>query len=144
MRTTRRAGLFAANPYDCDPDKKCANFQPLTPLTFLERSASVFPDRTAIIDGCVAGLTATSTPGRGVSRPRFLARRGIGCGDTVAVMLANTPPMLECHYGRAYGVPMTGAVLNALNTRLDPAIVALSRLITAKPRRSSLTAGFRE
>jgi fatty-acyl-CoA synthase len=109
------------NPYDCDLDKNAANFQPLTPLTFLERSASVFPDRTAIIDG-VRRWSYRDFYARTRRLASALARRGIGRGHTVAVMLANTPPMLECHYG----VPMTGAVLNALNTRLDPAIVAFS------------------
>ena len=55
-------------------------------------------------------------------RSSSLAKRGIGKGDTVSVMLANSPPMLECHYG----VPMTGAVLNTLNTRLDAAIIAFT------------------
>src|SRR5215207_3227216 len=109
------------NQYDCDLDKNAANFQPLTPLTFLERSASVFPDRTDVIDG-VRRWSYRDFYARTRRIASALARRGIGRGDTVAVMLANTPPMLECHYG----VPMTGAVLNALNTHLDPAIVAFS------------------
>ena len=109
------------NPYDRDLDRNPANFQPLTPLTFLERSASVFPDRIAIIDGA-RRWSYHDFYARARRLASALARRGIGRGDTVAVMLANTPPMLECHYG----VPMAGAVLNALNTRLDPAIVAFS------------------
>jgi fatty-acyl-CoA synthase len=108
-------------PYDRDLDKNSANFQPLTPLTFLERSAAVFPDRTAIIHGSLR-----RSYGEFYARARRLAsalsKRGIGRGDTVAVMMANTPAMLECHYG----VPMTGAVLNTLNTRLDAAIIAFS------------------
>jgi fatty-acyl-CoA synthase len=108
-------------PYDRDLDKNPANFQPLTPLTFLERSAAVFPDRTAIIHGSLR-----RSYGEFYARARRLAsalsKRGIGRGDTVAVMMANTPAMLECHYG----VPMTGAVLNTLNTRLDAAIIAFS------------------
>jgi fatty-acyl-CoA synthase len=88
------------NPYDCDLDKNAANFQPLTPLTFLERSASVFPDRTAIIDG-VRRWSYRDFYARTRRLASALARRGIGRGDTVAVMLANTPPMLECHYGMA-------------------------------------------
>jgi fatty-acyl-CoA synthase len=106
-------------PYDRDLDKNPANFQPLTPLTFLERSAAVFPERTAIVHG---GLRRNYRDF--YSRCRRLAsalsKRGIKRGDTVAVMLANTPAMLECHYG----VPMTGAVLNTLNTRLDAPIIA--------------------
>src|SRR5215212_8929182 len=118
---TQRAGSLAMNPYDRDLDRNPANFQPLTPLTFLERSASVFPDRIAIIDGA-RRWSYHDFYARARRLASALARRGIGRGDTVAVMLANTPPMLECHYG----VPMAGAVLNALNTRLDPAIVAFS------------------
>ncbi|HEX2135026.1 MAG TPA: acyl-CoA synthetase [Microvirga sp.] len=108
-------------PYDTDLDKNPANHQPLTPLTFLERSASVFPDRTAVIHGRLR-RSYRDFYARCRRLASALARRGIGRGDTVAVMLANTPAMLECHYG----VPMTGAVLNTLNTRLDPAIIAFS------------------
>ncbi|HEX2510670.1 MAG TPA: acyl-CoA synthetase [Microvirga sp.] len=107
--------------YDIDLDKNPANFQPLTPLSFLERAASVHPDRTAIIHG---GLRRSYGDFYARSRrlASALAKRGIKRGDTVAVMLANTPAMLECHYG----VPMTGGVLNTLNTRLDPSIIAFS------------------
>jgi fatty-acyl-CoA synthase len=107
--------------YDLDLDRNPANFQPLTPLTFLSRAAAVFPDRTAIVHG---GLRRTYRDFYARSRrlAAALAARGIGRGDTVAVMLANTPAMLECHYG----VPMTQGVLNTLNTRLDPAIIAFS------------------
>src|SRR5262245_21936577 len=107
--------------YDTDLDKNPANYQPLTPLTFLERSAKVYPDHTAIIHGSLRRDYRTY-----YARSRQLAsalkRRGIGKGDTVAVVLANAPPMLECHYG----VPMAGAVLNTLNTRLDAAVIAFS------------------
>ncbi|MDF3063558.1 MAG: AMP-dependent synthetase and ligase [Microvirga sp.] len=106
-------------PYDRDLDKNPANFQPLTPLTFLERSAAVFPDRTAIIHGRLRRSYAEFYA-RCRRLASALAKRGIGRGDTVAVMLANTPAMLECHYG----VPMAGAVLNTLNTRLDAAVIA--------------------
>ena len=101
--------------------KNPANFQPLTPLTFLERAAGVYPDRTAIIHG---GLRRSYRDFGARTRrlASALAKRGIGQGDTVAVLLANTPAMLECHYG----VPMCGAVLNTLNTRLDAAIIAFS------------------
>ena len=113
---------MATTPYDTDLDRNPANFQPLTPLTFLERAAAVHPGphRRSSTAPCGAP-TAISTPAPAGS-PRRWRRRGIGRGDTVAVMLPNTPAMLECHYG----VPMAGAVLNTLNTRLDPAIIAFS------------------
>jgi fatty-acyl-CoA synthase len=110
-----------ANPYDTDLDKNPANYQPLTPLSFLERSASVHPDHLAVIHG-----TLRYSYGELYARSRrlasALAARDIGKGDTVSAMLANTPPMIECHYG----VPMTGAVLNTLNTRLDAATIAFA------------------
>ncbi|MDB5559454.1 MAG: AMP-dependent synthetase and ligase, partial [Enterovirga sp.] len=98
-----------------------ANHQPLTPLQFLERAAHTFPDRTAIIHG---GLRRSYAEFYARTRrlASALAKRGIGRGDTVAVVLANTPAMLESHYG----VPMCGAVLNTLNTRLDAATVAFA------------------
>ncbi len=108
-------------PYDTDLDKNPANYQPLTPLSFLERAASVFPDHTAIVHGSLR-RSYRDFYARARRLASALAQRGIGRGDTVAVMLSNTPAMLECHYG----VPMTGAVLNTLNTRLDPAIIAFS------------------
>jgi fatty-acyl-CoA synthase len=106
-------------PYDTGLDQVAANHQPLTPLSFLERAARVFPDHIAIIHGRQRVRYADF-----YARSRRLASalKGVGVrkGDTVAVLLANTPPMLEAHYG----VPMLGAVLNALNTRLDPAALA--------------------
>jgi len=110
-----------ATPYDRDLDRNPANFQPLTPLTFLARAATVYPDHTAIIHGPLRRSYADFYA-RARRLASALARRGIGRGDTVAVMLANTPAMLECHYG----VPMTGAVLNTLNTRLDAPVIAFS------------------
>ena len=112
---------MAKTPYDVDLDRNSANFQPLTPLGFLERAASVFPRHTAIIHG---RLTRSYADFYARSRrlASALAKRGIGRGDTVSAMLANTPAMLECHYG----VPMCKAVLNTLNTRLDAAIIAFS------------------
>src|SRR5262245_36512603 len=106
-------------PYDTDLDRNPANFQPLTPLSFLERAASVFPDRTAIIHGPLR-RSYRELYARARRLASALAKRGIKRGDTVAVILANTPAMLECHYG----VPMTGAVLNTINTRLDAPIIA--------------------
>jgi fatty-acyl-CoA synthase len=107
--------------YDIDLDRNPANHQPLTPLTFLERTASVYPDQVAILHGRLR-RSYRDFYARTRRLASALAARGIGRGDTVAVMLANTPAMLECHYG----VPMTGAVLNTLNTRLDAAIIAFS------------------
>src|SRR5215813_1912027 len=108
-----------ASAYDIGLDKTPANFQPLTPLTFLERAAAVFPDHPAVIHG-QQRATYAQFYARARRLASALARRGIGRGDTVSVMLANTPAMLECHYG----VPMAGAVLNTINTRLDAAIIA--------------------
>jgi len=112
---------MAQSPYDTGLERNPANFQPLTPLTLLARAAAVYPGHTAIIHG------ALRRPyGEFYMRARrlaaALARRGIKRGDTVSAMLANTPAMLEAHYG----VPMAGAVLNALNTRLDGAILAFT------------------
>jgi fatty-acyl-CoA synthase len=109
------------NPYDLHLPKSSANYQPLTPLTFLERSAGVYPNHAAVIHG-----TQRFTYAQFYARCRKLAsaltQLGIARGDTVSAMLANTPAMLEAHYG----VPMTGAVLNTLNTRLDAPIIAFS------------------
>jgi fatty-acyl-CoA synthase len=113
--------MIGSTPYDTDLGRNPANFQPLTPLSFLERAASVFPDRSAIIHG-PHSWTYREFYGRARRLASALAGRGIGRGDTVSVMLANTPPMLEAHYG----VPMTGAVLNTLNTRLDAANIAFT------------------
>ncbi len=110
---------MAKTPYDIDLDRNPANFQPLTPLTFLQRSASVFPDHTAIIHGA-RRTSYAEFYARARRLACALAQRGITRGDSVSVVLANTPAMLECHYG----VPMTGAVLNTINTRLDAAVIA--------------------
>jgi fatty-acyl-CoA synthase len=110
-----------SNPYDIDLDRNPANFQPLTPLTFLERAAAVYPARTAVIHGPLRRNYA-ELYARTRRLASALAKRGIKRGDTVSVMLANTPAMLEAHYG----VPMTQGVLNTLNTRLDAAIIAFS------------------
>src|SRR4051794_33315757 len=107
---------MATTPYDTDLDRNPANFQPLTPLGFLERAAAVFPDHTAIIHGPLRRDYA-ELYARTRRLASALATRGIKRGDTVSAMLANTPAMIECHYG----VPMTQGVLNTLNTRLDAA-----------------------
>ncbi|WP_181832905.1 acyl-CoA synthetase [Bosea caraganae] len=112
---------MTSTAYDIDLDRNPANFQPLTPLTFLERAAAVFPDHTAIIHGPLR-RTYAEFYARSRRLASALAKHGISRGDTVAALLPNTPAMLECHYG----VPMTGGVLNTLNTRLDAAIIAFS------------------
>lgn len=110
---------MSVNPYNTDLDRTPANHQPLTPLTFLERAATVFPDHTAIVHGPLRRSYA-SFYARARKLASALANKGIGRGDTVSAMLPNTPAMLECHYG----VPMCGGVLHSINTRLDAAIIA--------------------
>ncbi len=110
---------MTSTPYDIGLERNPANFQPLTPLTLLERAASVFPGQTAIIHGPLR-RTYAEYYARARKLASALSRRGIRRGDTVSVVLANTPAMLEAHYG----VPMMGAVLNTINTRLDPATIA--------------------
>ncbi|TXN27592.1 acyl-CoA synthetase [Methylobacterium sp. WL30] len=105
--------------YDRDLDRNPANHQPLTPLGYLDRAARVFPDQVAVIHGPLRRSYA-ELYARCRRLASALAAHGIGRGDTVAVLLANTPAMIECHYG----VPMAGAVLNTLNTRLDDAALA--------------------
>jgi fatty-acyl-CoA synthase len=107
------------NPYEQNLDKNAANFVPLTPLQFLERAAFVYPNRTAIIHGDLR-RTWGETYKRCRQLASALSKRGIGVGDTVAVMAPNIPEIFEAHYG----VPMTGAVLNALNIRLDAEALA--------------------
>ena len=108
-----------SNPYNTDLDRNPANYQPLTPLTFLERAASVFPDHTAIIHGAIR-RNYDEFYRRSRQLASALSNKGVGRGDTVSVMLANTPAMLESHYG----VPMCGAVLHSINTRLDATTIA--------------------
>jgi fatty-acyl-CoA synthase len=108
-------------PYDIDLDRNPANYQPLTPLSFLERAAAVYPDHPAVVHGPLRRSYA-ELYGRTRRLASALAQRGIGRGDTVTVVLANTPAMIEAHYG----VPMAGAVLNTINTRLDAAVIAFT------------------
>ncbi|MDB9969581.1 acyl-CoA synthetase [Porticoccaceae bacterium] len=108
-----------ASIYDQDLEQNQANYQSLTPLTFLERAATVFPERIAIVYGGLE-ITYAEFYRRCRQLASALTARGIGRGDTVSAMLANTPPMLEAHYA----VPMCGAVLHALNTRLDAGVIA--------------------
>ena len=105
--------------YDQDLPRNEANFAPFSPLSFIERTAEVYPDRLAIVHGALR-QTWIQTYTRARQLASALQRAGIGKNDTVAVMLPNTPPMVEAHFG----VPMAGAVLNALNTRLDPEAIA--------------------
>ena len=108
-----------SNPYEIDLDRNAANYQPMSPLSHLERAALVFPDHTAIIHGNLR-LSYRDFLLRSKKLANALLSQGIGKGDTVTVMLSNTPAMLEAHHG----VPMTGAVLHSLNTRLDAAVLA--------------------
>jgi fatty-acyl-CoA synthase len=101
------------------PARCAANYQPLSPLPLLARAALVHPDHVAIIHGALR-LSYAEFYARARRLAHALSRVGVGAGDTVSVMLANTPPMLEAHFG----VPMTGAVLHAINTRLDAATIA--------------------
>ncbi|MBD0414139.1 acyl-CoA synthetase [Oryzicola mucosus] len=108
-----------SNPYEIGLDRNAANHQPLTPLTYLERAARAFPEKTAVIHGD-SKLSYADFWRRSRQLGSALAGAGIGKGDTVTVMLSNTPSMLEAHFG----VPMTQGVLHSLNTRLDAAIIA--------------------
>ena len=109
--------------FDQDLPATAANFAAMSPLTFIERTAQVYPNRLAVVHG-LGAQTVRQTWSQTYTRCRQLAsalvRAGVGKNDTVAVMLPNTPPMVEAHFG----VPMAGAVLNALNTRLDPETLA--------------------
>ena len=105
--------------YDQDLPRNDANYAALTPLSFIERTAEVYPERLAIVHGELR-QTWAQTYARCRQLASSLRRIGIGKNDTVAVMLPNTPPMVEAHFG----IPMVGAVLNTLNTRLDPETIA--------------------
>ncbi len=105
--------------FEAGLDPTPANFQPQTPLTFLDWAASVYPDKAAVIHGDKS-FTYRQFAERCRRLASALQKRGVGLGDTVAVMAPNSPPMLEAHFG----VPMAGVVLNALNYRLDAAGIA--------------------
>ena len=105
--------------YDQHLDQVPANYEPLSPLTFLERAASVFPNKTAVVHGEVR-RTWAETYARCRRLASALSKRGIGVGDTVAVMCPNLPEHFEAHFG----IPMVGAVLNSINTRLDAKAIA--------------------
>ncbi len=105
---------MSTNPYEFGLDKNDANYASLTPLSFLARTAAIFPQRIATVHGTTR-RTWSETYARSCRLASALAARGIGPGDTVAVIAANTPEHFEAHFG----VPMCGAVLNAINIRLD-------------------------
>jgi fatty-acyl-CoA synthase len=105
--------------YETGLERNRANYAALTPLTFLDWSAQVYPEHPAVVHG--SRRQTWSETGRRCRRlASALVARGVGAGDTVSVVAANTPEMVEAHFG----VPMTGAVLNTINTRLDAATVA--------------------
>ena len=105
--------------FDQDLPRNEANFAPLSPLSFIARTAEIYPQRLAVVHGGLRRNWA-QLYARCRQLASALARHGIVKGDTVALMLPNTPPMIEAHFG----IPMAGAVLNAINTRLDPETVA--------------------
>ncbi|MGV6803182.1 MAG: AMP-binding protein, partial [Ruegeria sp.] len=107
------------NIYQRDLDKSPANFTPLSPLSYLERTAAVCPDYTSVVYGD-RRYSWAQTYARCRKLASALAARGVGEGDTVSIIAANIPEMYEAHFG----VPMAGAVLNAINTRLDAPIIA--------------------
>ena len=111
--------MSVENIYEQNLGMNQANFAPLTPLSFLERSASVYPERPSVIHGDTT-YTWAETYARSCRLASALSKMGIGEGDTVSFMGANTPETFEAHFG----VPMTGAVLNALNVRLDAKAIA--------------------
>ena len=106
------------NPYEVALDRNPANYVPLSPISFLKRSAEVYPDKPAVIHDRVYSYAEFAERARRLASA--LTKRGVGLGDTVSVMAANIPALLEAHYG----VPMTGGVLNALNIRLDARTIA--------------------
>ena len=108
-----------SNIYKDGLDKTPANYEQLSPLSFIRRAALLYPEHEAVVHGSMSRCWR-NTYLRCVRLASALTRRGIGAGDTVAVMLPNIPEMFEVHFG----VPMSGAVLNAINTRLDARTVA--------------------
>ena len=106
------------NIYEQHLDRNPANYAPLSPIPLLERAASVFPDRPSVVHGA-RRYTWSETWTRARRLGSALAQRGIGKGDTIAAILPNIPEMFECHFG----IPLTGAIFNALNTRLDAATI---------------------
>ncbi|NWH09468.1 MAG: acyl-CoA synthetase [Alphaproteobacteria bacterium] len=111
---SRSRGQRRLNVYETDLGKNAANYEPLTPSVFLERAALVYPEKTAVIHG-KRSVSYRTFFARCRQLASSLVRMGIKEGDTVAILAPNTPEMLEAHYG----VPMSGAVLNAINYRLS-------------------------
>ncbi len=107
------------NPFERDLDRNPANYTPMTPLSLIARAAYTYPDRLAVVHG-ERRYTWAETYARSRRFADALVKAGIGVGDTVALMAANTPEMIEAHFA----VPMTGGVLNTLNTRLDADAIA--------------------
>jgi fatty-acyl-CoA synthase len=108
-----------SNIYDTNLPQTSANHEPLSPISFLRRAAEVYPDRVAVVHG-EQRFKYRELYARCRQLASALVARGITAGDTVAILAPNIPAHLEAHYG----VPMTGAVLNAINTRLDAAAIA--------------------
>lgn len=111
--------MSSSNQYSTDLGKNAANYSPLSPLTFIERAASVYPERCAQIYGDIRYSWA-QTYRRCRRFASALKQHGIGTDDTVALMLPNVPAMFEAHYA----IPMAGAVIHGLNIRLDAAAIA--------------------
>ena len=107
------------NPFETNLDRNAANFQPLTPLSFIERTAATYPEKTAVIHGSIS-RSWKETYVRCRKLASAIERHGLKAGDTVAVMLPNVPAMVEAHFG----ISMMGGVLNALNIRLDADAIA--------------------
>jgi len=118
-RIRRSRAVASQQIYDQHLERRPANHAMLTPLSFIARTAYTWPDHPSVIHG-PRRYTWKQTYARARQLASALAHRGVGVGDTVAAMLANTPEMVECHFG----VPMTGGVLNTLNTRLDAPTLA--------------------
>jgi fatty-acyl-CoA synthase len=109
----------SSDPFETDLDRNAANYAPLTPLSFIARTAAIWPRRLAVAHGN-RRLAWAEVYERSRRLASALVAAGIGRGDTVAAMLPNTPEMVEMHFG----VPMSGGVLNTLNTRLDADAIA--------------------
>ncbi len=126
--------------FDDALESNTANYEPLTPISFLERTASVYPEFPAVVYGDVR-RTWGETSERIRRLASALARRGIGRGDTVSVVASNIPEMFESHFG----VPMCGAVLNTINTRLDAEAIAFilshaeAKVVIVDPEFSEVT-----
>ena len=107
------------NNFSVNLDKNNANYVPLTPLTFIERTKDVYPDYESIVYG-KRNYTWLETYKRCIKFASALEKHGIGLGDTVSVIAANTPEIFEAHYS----IPMTGGVINTINTRLEAETIA--------------------